>query len=666
MEKSIFFKQIEQLSDEYQIESSIAYIKEYFYERNENVSKLGSIFADFFNGVNIEFFMKLSEASNFYFYSILTVDKIVDDPTMLNREALLLAFILREKSLRLMYQVFDPKNDYWDYFDKYYKEYVISISTEIKQGLPDDKDISIKEFERVYLGKAALLKASIIAMAIKSNHYDIIEKLEQSIDNFQIALALYDDVFDWKQDWKNNQFNYLLNRVIRKYNLKKASDIGIKELAKYIFFSGEAAEILEIGSSYFDKAIKIVREMGVHKWEGLIIQEKNKNQNLKDDIEILVRKELIRVGVKIQKGNEINLPALKVKYKDLNSDLSQHINYSIHRILAHWKRGFFDARVYNYFPESGKFKFKKRIYTGDVFQRAVILDILGDIKENVNGNLLRFLEHETTYLINKKRDDSWWNFYDDLEFQPSDADTTAQVILALLKNNTKADFFRDCENSIDTFLSWHLHKNGSMGTWFLPPKEKCNKLQLSQRDFYLNYINLNIYSATDIEVMANFLFALKKLNYAKYKTKIQEGIKYIEVKQLKYGCWNTSWYWGELYGVYVCLRLLISEKPHSLSASNALNYIISNQNSNGGWGWDVNISDPLNTAFALISLKLFNSDIRKEYEKQIQKGFDYLFKSIYEKSELKKSNYINFQKEKHSVFKSDSITLAYALRAMLN
>ena len=67
-------------------------------------------------------------------------------------------------------------------------------------------------------------------------------------------MNLFDDVNDWKEDWKNGNFSYLITQTIINNHLD-ISELTIEQLGRYIYFNKEALNCLELSVSYYEKAL---------------------------------------------------------------------------------------------------------------------------------------------------------------------------------------------------------------------------------------------------------------------------------------------------------------------------------------------------------------------------------------------------------------------------
>ena len=183
-----------------------------------------------------------------------------------------------------------------------------------------------------------------------------------------------------------------------------------------------------------------------------------------------------------------------------------------------------------------------------------------------------------------------------------------------------------------------------------------NEIQIKQE-----YFNTTKWGCgPDLEVVANFVFALQKYNPVKYEKHIINALSYIIKCQSKEGFWESRWYYGVFYGTYVCLRLLKDfEKEYSSNINLALEYVMESQNEDGGFGlMKFAKSDALSTSFALLALKMY----AKNNGESIIKAEDYLIKT---QDKLGYWNEIDFIKPRaQEPYKSKTITTAFALKAL--
>jgi len=259
------------LVHKYKLEGSLVYIKEFYEKRNEDGRFSAEAFNDLFD-IERDFKIKLAEVSNLYYWSLLIVDKLIDErQEVFNKEALLLSFVLREQGLRMMYNIFPPDHEYWQLFDTYYKEYLNAVVLESNSHFDRITPYSFDDAIHIYSGNASLAKATIAAFAYKSNQPDIIIPLAQSIDFFNIAKNLFDDALDWKKDFINKQYSYFITKVIYDNQLDNdLNKLDANVLGKYVYYTGAVEEILDKSIEYYKKSVNVVEGLKCLTWKNYI------------------------------------------------------------------------------------------------------------------------------------------------------------------------------------------------------------------------------------------------------------------------------------------------------------------------------------------------------------------------------------------------------------
>ncbi len=654
-------KKIETYAESYKLSNCLKHFNSFIdSNKKENSGSLASFFLEIFDSLSKDFLVELTEASNYYFFSVLATDKLVDEENFFDPEFLLMAIALREDSLHKMYNLIEPSNLYWSHFKKYYHQYVLSVSNELNNHRKKITPIETNQMEQWYSGNSALAKALPIAMAYKSDNIKYLIQIENSIDHFYIGMNLFDDVNDWKLDWENGNFSFLITQTIINSELDIAS-LTSENLGKYIFFNGEAINCLELSIYHYEKALKEFDYINCQGWKSNIKLNLNKCINLRDDIKKLISRQIKRVNHDNEYLFKKNVSERKIGIKKQIETLStQGIKYIINQL----ENNNSDTTINSYFPNADGFIFSKRYYEGDVFQRAIIVECLYDLSNKHMDVLSDFFNKELSYLNNMERHSGGWNFYKDLEFQPNDLDTTAQVIHILDKSNRINSISHETLDVIEMMLKQQNKKSGRIGTWILPEANSMNKSQEKQHRFIKNYAGHDLDSSVDIDVMANFLLALSEIDYEKYKYEIALGIEFIENNQNEDGSWSSTWYWGNYYGTYLCLKLFSKVNPRSKTINKAIDFILLTQNTGGGWGYKNSISDPLNTSYSLIALSYCDKFLKEIPIDTVNSAIGYLLSALNEKQEMNKCDFINLRKKKYSSYKSNSVTLAVGLKAL--
>lgn len=329
--------------------------------------------------------------------------------------------------------------------------------------------------------------------------------------------------------------------------------------------------------------------------------------------------------------------------------------------------GFSEATHRMNFPKKSGFTGGSEEHEGKVFQLTVIINALLDASSAGFEVNWEGIEKDITYILNmKSRVSGGWKYFPSLTELPPDADDLAQI-LQVLSRYEWSDISTYCDDAISLIFNQNPHRNGSFETWII---DYSNNDIDHQKMLYA--IETKWGKEPDVEVMANFLYALYLYNPDQFDMEIKNGLNFIIKNQEKNGYWNSTWYWGKYYGSYICSRIISTLSPTHESLNHTYRFIINSQNEDGGWGHQQ--SNAIDTAFGLLTLiNLQNSKLidvtiflnainyllNNQSDKGHWEGTDFIRMNVRRAQTLKRSvepSYISY--------KSNTITTAFCLQAL--
>jgi squalene-hopene/tetraprenyl-beta-curcumene cyclase len=245
------------------------------------------------------------------------------------------------------------------------------------------------------------------------------------------------------------------------------------------------------------------------------------------------------------------------------------------------------------FPREQGFLVDADTQTGDVFQRAILADVLARLGRR-DPRLGPLVQRELDYLIEVRRRyrPGGWSYFPGLDELPSDADDLAQVMQAFLLGGRREAVAAYCLEPLAVLLDDCSQAPGVFETWIVPR----DRTALHQRQVW--WIEHGWGTGPDPEVIANLLYALAAYDEAHFREVIDGGARFVAEQQGADGLWSATWYHGPFYGTYLCTRLL--DGRHNASVRRARAALLECQRPDGGWGW-ADRSEALSTAFALMS-----------------------------------------------------------------
>ena len=282
---------------------------------------------------------------------------------------------------------------------------------------------------------------------------------------------------------------------------------------------------------------------------------------------------------------------MRALLKDLDTAVADGRAY----LLAQADANFEEARHDMTFPRWAGFRARVEQQTGDIFARAVLASICLDFAEiaadETDSTWQEIARREADYVAGARLRDraGGWSYFPQLPELPPDLDSLAAALS--LFSRAAPQHLPLCDEPIRLALAQQA-PDGSLPTWILAPTNAPSLQRMMRRG-----VERFWGAAIDVEVCARFLFSLHGANLAGCADAVQRGAEFVASQQQPSGLWSATWYWGEIYGTWLCLRLLHRLQTAELAVSRAVEAVCRLQRADGGWGrWE---SVPLDTALAM-------------------------------------------------------------------
>lgn len=547
----------------------------------------------------------LSKAGYSYYNSILYLDLLVDNndfrtlPLMLQQQ---------EECIKILTEIFGSKSRFWSYWNTRKQEYFEAINLEKKYLT--QKTTTFKQYSILAEKKSAFGNIAIDCLYTLTGckHAEVYNILLESHKYFSIGFQLYDDIKDFKEDFENGQFNWAIYSVLQQQFSHKNT---VNILNKLLFISGIGQEILQQSIYSFEKSLNLVKSIAVDSlWEKTIIEMKQTITNYLDYTNGYIKRLEKQIETKNDKKN------INAFFKYLNIEGNEIIN-GLNFIRKDYENNYAELKHYMYLSNLEGFQNTNQVHVSDTFQRAILNDCLLVVNQKFKLDNDSFFEKESAYIMNRINHDEigGWSYFPTVPEISADIDDLGQII-QFFYNTANEKLIKDnCLLPIHLIITERACLQGGYETWILPREQKSNK-QIKQE-----YFNATKWGkGPDVEVVANFAYALEIFDSKTYINSINRSLSFISAMQEEEGYWKSRWYYGQYYGTYVCLRLL-NKYPNKYSKNNkiALEFILTNQNEDGGFALAKNLSsDPLSTAFAILCLKLFTNQEIQNINRAVQ------------------------------------------------
>jgi squalene-hopene/tetraprenyl-beta-curcumene cyclase len=557
------------------------------------------LFSEAFPAVAAADLQQLATAARMFASSIFLHDKVYDPPAAQISAApdapvkALCILAMQWEAYRILHRLFPPDATFWSRFQGYLTEFARACIEEhgLALGRLPWQGFTEKVALDIARGKNGIAKATVAGLAELARDDARTEDLTTAIDHYSVARQILDDLCDWKEDLQNGVPSLVLARVLENSpTTTEPSELAalIESVGREIYYGGHARYCLKLAIASLDEADRLTSGIPDLSWRKVNDELRRQCENLLQDAERIIHDNLRRAAS--QPELRLRLPPPASRWQRVAWD-------ALLFVVEQWRLGFGEARHLMVFPRDQGFSAQHEWQRGDVFQRAVIADVLCDADEMVGGRLRPAIDYEISYLLSRRgAARGGWRYFPDLPELPPDADDLGQIMQVLIGNGRLEDVRRHCAGALSILLDDNRHRGGSFETWIIPANGRTPEEELQA-----HYARLLWGTGADPEVVANLLYALVLFDRSRFAETIRRGAGYLRRQQQDDGSWTSTWYRGPYYGTYACLRLLCSLSPRSLAVRRAAEFLCRTQHGDGGWG-AAGESNALDTALALAGL----------------------------------------------------------------
>jgi squalene-hopene/tetraprenyl-beta-curcumene cyclase len=538
------------------------------------------LFAPAFRGIPEQTLGALVVACRLLAEALFAFDEVIDEPIGARDRATGIAKgqSLQLEAIRAFAGVFPPASEFWDALHGHFIAYTAAIQQE--HQLPELDESTALELAR---GKTAVAHTCIAAMGILSARPDVTATIIDAVREYYVARQMWDDLADWRKDLARGQRSLLLTRAFASLGSDSARDgqsVGVA-----IYYGGHAEYVLALGGAALERALAVITSLNVPLPFGLLLGQLAKQfaETRAGLLELIDRKR------RTPGAHPHALPAPP----DAMTGRLDLVWSSARQLAVQAPRAFGEARHWLKFGE-GTLR-SRPTQAGDVFQRAVIADVLCDLPAPLAACFEPVLAHEVTHLMESRVCATCgWNYLPELDELPADCDTLAQVLqLAVRRGFARSE---DFDGPLATAFG-QAHRDGSFETWILPSTDVRDAVHQHQAELVERVWG----TGPDPEVMANLLYALALWDSERFADRIVAGCQYIVRAQRADGRWTGRWYVGTFYPTYAAVRLLAQVRDGRPAIERAVQTLLADQQPTGAWSRD-EAARPLDTAHALLAL----------------------------------------------------------------
>ncbi len=599
-----------------------------------------ALFHNYYPMVKTKTVNQLSDAGFAFYRSVLNLDAIID-----NREVqrIFTVLELQEYAIKKLSSVYPEEHNFWNVWNCRKKEYqeAIFLEKELFVNFSEQKYIEVAD------KKSAFGKIAIDSLFELSENSDkkLYENLIESHKYFSLGFQIYDDIEDFNEDFIGKQFNIAVHELSKKVDFEKYPDVGM--LKKVFYVTGLGFTLLQKSLDSFQKA-KSFLEDEESGWYKTIEEMQNAVSTYYETtfayIEILKKK------------NELKNKPHKRIFFDYSEISRQEIKNGLAFIEKEFSENYAELQHFMWLSKKDGFDNEKQLHYSDTFQRAMLNDCLLHLSEKFHLKTDLFFKEENNYFLKRVNKDEIgaWSYFSTVKEIAADIDDLGQIMQQFIisRHNHLVDEY--CAKAISISIEDRSTENGGIETWIIP-KNDLTKLQNKQDHFNSSKWG----KGPDVEVVANFLYALFLYDAETYFSAIKKGVDYLISEQNIDGHWESRWYYGKYYGTYVCLRLLnCFPKEFFETKQKSLNFLKTSQNENGSFGSEENLI--MSTSFARLSLNFFPSENSTINFRNSER---FLLNNQLIDGSWKAENFI--RPKTNEPYKSKTLTTAFVLKSLI-
>jgi len=158
---------------------------------------------------------------------VILVDYTIDRPHQTPAAIKLALGHVMLHAQRLLSQLFLPEHPFWQEFERCLSLMSCSMLDEHHLYGGHPRPFSFEEFKRIAYQKMALGQVNYISLALLNHSPEYVPVLKQCWDAVGLAAVIYDDVLDWREDYENSNYTYLLSQILFSDPFRADVDAGL-------------------------------------------------------------------------------------------------------------------------------------------------------------------------------------------------------------------------------------------------------------------------------------------------------------------------------------------------------------------------------------------------------------------------------------------------------
>ncbi len=514
---------------------------------------------------------KLNTAAYAYFKFLLSLDNLIDSTSESDKQAALqntlVGFSEFENGIRLLSELYQTENLFWETFNELKKGYFTAIVTE-KNLSAEQPIISEQLFQQIAIGKSSMCHNSVYALQYLANDKTHEAELISCVNHIHIAFQYSDDIDDFKSDIREKQWTYpqsLLRDYLKENNIQCDNETVAH---KYLFLSEIAQNATTKAIEHYEVALGIAKTLNLTELSDYIEKQISSCRFYLNEVAFLFAKtRIIASKSRVLISNNTLTNAIDYALNYVETNQNEDGSWSDFMTSAGtgkaWITGYVGSQIAAHFPEATALQKTKKLLNEDV------------------KSLLS---------------------YNDSIFQDGDSTT---FILALTQqlNVPNQEISKNWFNYFHSSCGWqtYIHEE---------PLRK--RLELPE------YISVAAWISPKACVSAAAATVLKEIDQSAFNKTAAYLVKNINAS----GYWESYWWTSPVYATAYAIKPLANLPEHKTTCKNACKWLLTQQQPDGSW-----LNPPtakpnaFYTALALNALLTFD---KTTHQAAIKKGVNWL------------------------------------------
>jgi squalene-hopene/tetraprenyl-beta-curcumene cyclase len=255
------------------------------------------LFIQAFQELKFEDVQDLSLAARLFSSLVCLNDQLIDCKAIPKTFAVktLRAVAIQAEAYQLLNKIFPKNIFFWECLQNNIVDYINACLCEKEFALAERPWAEYSEVEaiQIIMGKNGLAKTTIAGLVELSGNSYPFQYLTKSINHFNIAYQIWDDLQDWKEDWREQIPSILLSRITQdrpSYFDENELKEQIQQVSQEVYYGGHAEYVLELALLNLNHSDDLTSEFTELGWHQIIEGLRQRCQDLLNEIREIVSK----------------------------------------------------------------------------------------------------------------------------------------------------------------------------------------------------------------------------------------------------------------------------------------------------------------------------------------------------------------------------------------